>query len=159
MRESSGQAHDHHGSPWGARRPMRKPCCYPSPWAASLLSDARRQLARLLRDGPLALKQKTGAAHLRFPLRGPSVFQLARGERPPPRSASATRPPKEIHYAKLCRVSHHRPRRQSRPQGKSHPPRRRRQLSPQGRRRLEGRHPLEPRHLRSEESREGKECI
>src|SRR3546814_13403076 len=82
---------------------MRKPCCYPSPWAASLLSDARRHLARLLRDGPLALKQKTGAAHLRFPLRGPSVFQLARGERPPPRSASATRPPKEIHYAKLCR--------------------------------------------------------
>src|SRR3546814_6058707 len=54
-----------------------------------------------------------------------------------PRSASATRPPKEIHYAKLCRVSRHRPRRQSRPQGKSHPPRRRRQLSPQGRRRSE----------------------
>ena len=78
---------------------MRKPSCCPSPWAVSLLSDARRQLARLLRDGPSVLKQKTGAARLRFPLRGPSVFQLARGERPPPRSASATIPPKEIHHA------------------------------------------------------------
>src|SRR3546814_1489626 len=36
-------------------------------------------------------------------------------------------------------------------------PRRRRQLSPQGRRRLEGRHPLEPRHLLRQDAREGRE--
>src|SRR3546814_15990893 len=84
-----------------------KPCCYPSPWAASFLSDARRQLARLLRDGPLALKQKTGAAHLPFPLRGPPVFQLARGERPLPRRASATITPEEIHFERFCREIAH----------------------------------------------------
>src|SRR3546814_3371871 len=48
---------------------------------------------------------------LRFPpLRGgASVFQLARGERPPPRSASATTPPKETSHETESRLHHHWP--------------------------------------------------
>src|SRR3546814_20551476 len=69
--------------------------------------------------GLSTLKQKTSPLGLRFPpLRGgASVFQLARGERPPPRSASATTPPKETSHETESRLHHHWPYRKDRRQG------------------------------------------
>src|SRR3546814_13423735 len=71
---------------------------------------------------------------LRFPpLRGgASVFQLARGERPPPRSASATTPPKETSHETESRLHHHWPYRKDRRQGEGRAHRCRHQISLQG---------------------------